>query len=74
LLENGIPWETVGGLSAWFAGAFGWDFKELSEINYLGLLVARMPRTAKVSVHEASSCFEMPPAVADASAALRTSA
>ena len=33
----------------------GHDSKDLSEINYLGLLPSRMSRTVKVSVHVAST-------------------
>jgi hypothetical protein len=33
----------------------GYDSKDLSEINYLGLLLSRMSRTVKVSDHDAST-------------------
>jgi len=40
---------TCRGLSMYGPRSLGYDSKELSEINYLGLLLSRMSRTVKVS-------------------------
>jgi len=48
-------WETVGAFPCVVRRSLGYDSKDLSEINYLSLLLSRMSRTVKVSDHDAST-------------------
>src|ERR1700733_12820663 len=49
--KMGSRWETVGVFPGVVHRSHGYDSKDLSEINYLGLLLPRMSRTVKVSDH-----------------------
>ncbi len=50
------PWKTVGAFPCVVRRSLGYDSKDLSEINYLALLLSRMSRTVRVSDHDASAC------------------
>jgi hypothetical protein len=53
--EREARWESVGALPCVVRRSLGYDSKDLSEINYLGLLLSRMSRTVKVSDQDAST-------------------
>lgn len=50
-------WETVEAFPCVVRRSLGYDPKDFSEINYLGLLLSKMSRTVKVSDHDASTTF-----------------
>jgi hypothetical protein len=55
--KMGSRWETVGVIPCVVRRSLGYDSKDLSEINYLGLLLSQMSRTVKVSDHGALTLF-----------------